>query len=235
MAQMTAVRRSTGRMPSAPGRTFGNWKLAYADFLTALVAFFLVMWLAKGLPESGRADLAGYFRSGPAIETETDAPTDLAVPTTIAPDPGQELVRRLARDPLFADRGLGVSTSADGARVRIDLVDRRDDPLFVAGGADLTKAGRGKIEALTRVILSGNWPLEIEGHTDAFPFHGPGGSNWTLSSARAHAARRALTASGVPQDRIRAVSGRADTAPLRPSEPHLSANRRITVVLQVRQ
>jgi len=62
MAIANAYRRERGRMPLAPARQAGNWKLAYADFLTALVALFLVLWLVNDVPEGNRAAFAGYFR-----------------------------------------------------------------------------------------------------------------------------------------------------------------------------
>lgn len=225
MAPAYADRRQRGRRPRAPGPRLGNWKLAYADFLTALVALFLVLWLVSDAPAGGRADIAGYFR-GEAEAAEPMSPTS-----------AETNAARLA-EALRATRRLeGLSHRlqilAVGDRVRIDLMDRLSDPLFESGGAVLTDSGRQAVADLAAALQSGDWPVEIEGHTDAFPAPDTGPDNWSLSSARAHEARKALLAAGLAEDRIRAITGLADTLPLRPEEPHLAANRRVTLILQV--
>ena len=75
--------------------------------------------------------------------------------------------------------------------------------------------------------------ITIEGHTDAFPSLIPNRSNWDISSERANAARRVLSNAGISPERVRAVTGLADTQPLKPGEPHLSVNRRISILLDL--
>ncbi|MCI4646282.1 MAG: OmpA family protein [Hyphomonadaceae bacterium] len=226
MALLFATRRDTGRRPRAPGPRLGNWKLAYADFLTALVALFLVLWLVSDAQSEGRADIAGYFRGEAQAQTALAATTPEKAATDLAS--ALRNTRRLT----------GLSTHLNilpvGDRVRIDLMDRLSQPLFENNGAELTESGREAVATLSAILQDGDWPVEIEGHTDAFPTLGARTDNWTLSSQRAHAARRALVASGLAEDRVRAVTGLADTHPLRPEEPHLAANRRVTLILQVR-
>ena len=226
MALAFADRRVRGRRPRAPGPRLGNWKLAYADFLTALVALFLVLWLVSDAPSGGRSDIAEFFRGN---ADETTAAITLPTPETQAAD----LAGSLRSTRALGDLSQRLQIVAEENRVRIDLLDRTSDPLFESGGAALTASGQEAVARLAGILSSGDWPIEIEGHTDAFPATGTAADNWTLSSDRAHAARQALASSGLAPERIRAVSGLADTRPLRPEEPHLAANRRVTLILQV--
>lgn len=230
MALAHAFRRRTGRTPQAPARRMGTWKLAYADFLTALVAFFIVMWLVKGLPEAGRADIAGYFRDGSEIQQSTDDGDSAEARAEAA---AARLADSLSRQPLLRAEADVLRVVQDGTRVRIDLTDRLSDPVFMSAGAGLTPAGEALAEELAGLLKRGDWPVEIEGHTDAFPHAGAEGGNWALSTERALAARDALIGTGLDESRLTAVTGRADTLPINPGEPHHSANRRITLVLQV--
>ena len=216
-------------MPRAPARRMGTWKLAYADFLTALVAFFLVMWLVKGVPETGREDLAGYFRDG--------AVAGNAVVSAPAPDVDSAAAVRLAeqlRDSaLFQAEPGALSVVAEGKRVRIDLADRSSRPVFETGAGDFTDYGQRLASELAMLVARTQGPIEIEGHTDAFPYgSGPAG-NWELSTARARSALAVLQAAGLDPERIRGVTGRGASVPRYPHEPHLPANRRVTIILQV--
>lgn len=225
MGYAQSLRRRTGRMPQAPARAMGTWKLAYADFLTALVAFFLVMWLVKGLPEHERDGVAEYFRSS-SIEVSSEP---IAAKETTA----QHLAGLLRESRKLSDWSETVRISATGDTIRIDLIDRLDEPLFQSYGTELTPAGIRLIETFAAVLAMGAWPVGIEGHTDAFAAVRPGMDNWDLSTARAHAARRALIDAGFAPERFASIAGLADTAPINPGEPHLAANRRVTLILQV--
>ena len=227
MGYAQTLRRRKGRMPQAPARAMGTWKLAYADFLTALVAFFLVMWLVKGVPEDGRADVADYFRSG----SETSARVEGVSHTrhTTANDVAA-LLRQSRRLNTYAS---AISILAVDDTVRIDVMDRTSDPLFATAGTTFTDSGNALIQDLANILEHGAWPVAIEGHTDAFASVAHNFDNWDLSTQRAHTARRALTEGGLAPERIVSVAGLADTMPINPGEPHLSANRRVTIVLHV--
>jgi len=111
----------------------------------------------------------------------------------------------------------------------MDLLDPEGRPLFESARGALTLEGRALVEAAAVTLADLPNALSIEGHTDAFGLAGAGYSNWELSSDRAHEARRLLTASGVADGRVRAVTGLADTQPLNPGEPHNARNRRISL------
>ena len=103
--------------------------------------------------------------------------------------------------------------------------------MFASESGALTEAGEALTLQLGQAISGLAGPITIEGHTDAFPSLDANRTNWDISSERANAARRILASAGVSTDRVRAVTGLADTRPLNPGEPHLSANRRISILL----
>ena len=81
------------------------------------------------------------------------------------------------------------------------------------------------------MLLKLSQPISISGHTDAAPFASPGRSNWELSAERANATRRLLVEGGLPEIRIRSVTGNADRDPLLPADPMAAANRRIAILV----
>jgi chemotaxis protein MotB len=206
----------------------GTWKLAYADFLTALVAFFIVMWLVKGVPEAGREDLAGYFRKG-----EISAEAGEAAVIENGPSRAEQLALDLGSTELFRSAPETLSVIAQGDRVRIDLADRTANPVFEPGEAAFTEAGRAIARRLAGLVSQSSGPVEIEGHTDAFPYRGKPGGNWALSSERAQMAYRHLSEAGLDPGRVKGVTGRGASLPRYPDEPHLPANRRITIILHI--
>ena len=213
-------RRAMGRMPTAPVRKLGTWKLAYADFLTALMAFFLVMWLVSGVSDEDKAELAREFGAPPIV---------LASPV---PDANAVMAANIAAQ-LSATSSDNITVTQSGDEIRIDLRDLDERPLFDLSDSALNPTGMSLAQAAGLAISGFDFPISIEGHTDAHPTHDSTRTNWELSSDRANAARRALLQSGVNANRIQAVTGLADTQPLFPDAPYLPANRRISIVMTV--
>lgn len=212
-----------GRMPCAPARRTGMWKIAYADFLTALMAFFLVLWLVTGVSQDEKEELAQYFTGPKAAAAST-------------------VFEASAQDR--AEAGLGAALSAliadgrasmirEGDALRLEIMDRSSAPIFDNGASGFNETGAATMKTVAQALVSTGAAFSIEGHTDAFPALGSGRSNWEVSSERAQAARRLLVENGVSQARILGVTGRADTQPLRPTEPHLPANRRVSILIDL--
>lgn len=199
--------------------------MAYADFLTALMAFFLVMWIIAGVSPEDRSQLAEYFGG-----TAAAAPASPETGAFSAADPVFELSEALSA--AVAEGHVTVARTGD--TVRLEVMDRAGAPLFDTGSGAFNEQGEAVMAAVGAAIAAYPANLALEGHTDAFPSAIAGRSNWELSSDRAHAARRAIVASGIDPARIRAVSGLAATHPLNPGEPHLSANRRVSILLTLR-
>lgn len=202
-----------------PARKLGTWKLAYADFLTALAAFFLLMWLVSGVSQDDRAVIAAEF-------------TGKLRPPTAASAAESALVT-LDLSPALKAAGDSVRVSASADSVTIELVDTAGRPLFGTGSGALTEDGHRLVRAAAETLFPLGAALSIEGHTDAFTLAGAGFSNWDLSTARANEARRTLEEAGIAAARIRAVTGYADTRPLSPGQPHLAANRRISLQIHL--
>lgn len=223
MAQTYATARSGGRMPPhAPSRKMGAWKLAYADFLTALCAFFLVMWMINS-PQTEREGVAEYFSGNPNHVTYSSQPAPKADQITTILNASADL-------QTYAEN-VAISQTADF--VRLDLFDTSNRPLFANGAAELNKTGALLTKAAGTVIADQNWQITIEGHTDSNSINISGYSNWDLSSERANSARRALETAGVLPKNFRAVTGLSDTRPLLEHASHLPANRRISIVIHV--
>ena len=220
MAYATTHRQIAGRMPAPPARKMGTWKMAYADFLTALMAFFLLMWLVSGVSPDARAAIAAEFKT-----------RDLAPATAAPPVPSEaaDLFSLLQLSEALKAAGESVILSVEPDGVRLDLVDTAGRPLFESASGALTREGQALVAAVADTLAPLGNPLSIEGHTDAFSLATTGYSNWDLSSDRANDARRLLEAGGVAPARFAAVTGLADTRPLDAGQPHLAQNRRISL------
>jgi chemotaxis protein MotB len=220
----TNTQRFPGRRPAAPRRKMGTWKMAYADFLTALMAFFLMLWLVSGVSPDSRSMIADYF-------TGNDAAAASGPLVEIRQSETFRLYETLRADEALAAAGSNLQLIQAPDGIRLNLVDTDARPLFASESGALTEAGEALTLQLGQAISGLAGPITIEGHTDAFPSLDANRTNWDISSERANAARRILVSAGVSTDRVRAVTGLADTSPLNPGEPHLSANRRISILL----
>lgn len=214
-------------MPVAPARKAGTWKMAYADFLTALMAFFLLMWLVAGVSPEERTGIADWFHN----RTPDAAATGVAVQS--GPSAADRVFSALSENPALLAAGSSVVLTKEADGVRIDLVDTADRPLFDRADGRFTEAGLTLAHDAALALNGTDSTLVLEGHTDAFPSQTPGYSNWELSSDRANEARRVFEAAGIAPERIRGVTGLADTRPLVPAQPHLPVNRRISILVQV--
>lgn len=226
MANFSSVRHGRGRgHRRGESRRSGQWKLAYADFLTALMAFFLLMWLSTGASMAERSAIAAYFGTDSAVETAN--PNENSV---LALD-------RLLAKTLAANGTAGLKTHFDikptHDGLRISLTDQPGRSLFNSGESKFNEDGEALTLALGEILSEMNAPLRIEGHTDAFKTAAGTDNNWVISSARANAALNLLIDAGVASDRFKSVTGLADTAPLIPTRPHAPVNRRISIVLEL--
>lgn len=220
-----------GRGPSqrrGESRRRGQWKLAYADFLTALMAFFLLLWLTTGSSASERVAIAAYF-TGKEIGVASEAPNENA--STVRPTEELLALKQALHDlgSVSPDYSFLQANLRDDA-VYIELTDHTDRPLFATGDASLNAFGENALLEIAELLVHRPFLMEIEGHTDAFPT--PDRGNWRLSTARAYAAWDVLVQSGLDPQSITAIAGRADTSPLLPTQPHAPANRRITLIVR---
>lgn len=246
----------------AGGHHGGSWKVAYADFVTAMMAFFLLMWLLATASASTRAAIEYYFKNhsvfdkGSGVMNVTSAPrktnSDTQSKDKSAPmgnknksDKGPETSQSEAKKEATQKElrkmiDLKLSQYKDQMQVditpegvRINIMDKDGQPMFLSGAAQFQGWSAQVLKVLAEEINRLPNPVTIEGHTDAVPFAGNGQlTNWELSTQRAMAARRALEFYGVDRKRYAKIIGYAEQQLLYPEKPLDPRNRRISVILQ---
>ena len=221
-------------------RRGGAWKVAYADFVTALLALFIVLWMMNSSGKV-RSAISGYFRDprGYARKPGVGPPASgegLPVHHDSVEDLRRQLEDALRRSPdLQKVRGnIRFSMTAEG--LRIDLLENEQGLFFVTGSASPTPAGEHLLELLAAEISSIPNTVVIEGHTDSRPFRNAapssGYGNWELSADRANAARRLLHAHGLRPQQVVEVRGFADQKLMNPEDPGNPRNRRVSLVVK---
>jgi chemotaxis protein MotB len=115
--------------------------------------------------------------------------------------------------------------------LRIQIMDEVKLPMFPSGSATPNERVRLLMQKVVPVLMKLSQPISVTGHTDAAPFPGPERTNWELSAERANATRRLLVDGGLPEMRLRSVTGLADRDPLLPNDPLAAANRRIAILV----
>ena len=202
----------------------GSWKVAYADFVTAMMAFFLLMWILNMVPKDVQKALETYFKADTNLGKAGDTASSALVgsPDVKSQKLSDEQAARYAiamrfkkiitEDP-FLKQSSGVSSDDTGVLLRVN-----NDVMFKPGSAELTPEALKVVKEVQEVLRSFNLYLMVRGHSVPGEFKGgPFPSNWELSGARAGAVVRAvLSDKQLLPTRIRAVSY-GDTLPLAPS------------------
>jgi chemotaxis protein MotB len=236
----TAPRVEVRRRPPAVRHSSGAWKVAYADFATALMALFIVLWMMSA-SEKVKTSISGYFKDprayARAAGSRTSAgPAEAAGPRDRMEEIRKQLEHALTVMPEFAQLRDHVKFSVTGEGLRIDLLENEQGMFFVSGSAEPTEAGQHLLRVLAAETAQLPNRLVIEGHTDARPFRnaGPatGYSNWELATDRANAARRLLHGYGVRPEQVVEVRGYADQQPFNAKDLFDARNRRISVVVR---
>ncbi len=234
------------------GHHGGSWKVAYADFVTAMMAFFMVMWILSMDPAT--KDLVqGYFNNpvgfkksysggtNPISSGNSPTHVDLKRLAMLViehqrqgfEEAANEIRDRLASNPDLQRLGgqIEIVVTEEGMRLEL-LEDDQGERFFDVGRATLQPGAARALAIIAQSLATLPNSVVIEGHTDARSY-GPaaGYSNWELSADRANAARRQLLSGGVAANRIVEVRGYADRALRLPSSPYDAANRRVSILL----
>lgn len=238
---MTGSRASSGdwRSQRAVGRS-SAWKVAYADFITALMAVFLVMWLVTQ-NQAVRSAVAGYFRAaepggrsvlqgGVASDQQVSS---MAHVREILERAAERIREAMAQSPAFAQLRDQVEVQVTSEGLRIELVDSAKTGFFDTGSARLLPESERLLASIGRELGRLDHGVVVEGHTDRRPYSERGYGNWELSTDRAHAARRVMQAAGLAEGQVTAVRGFADTRLRVPKDPFDPQNRRVSVVVPV--
>jgi chemotaxis protein MotB len=220
------------------GHHGGAWKVAYADFVTALMALFIVLWLMSSSEQVKKA-VAGYFNDpkgtgklmGTVLsgtgETITQAPTkDLE---KLKDKLEQEIKARKDLEKL--SKQIEITITPEG--LRIELIEGKDGTFYELGSAKLSESGQELLALLGTELKTLPNSLLIEGHTDATPYSSDNSySNWDLSADRANSARRLLQQDGVRVNQVTQVRGYADQMLRVKNNPFDPSNRRISILVK---
>jgi len=243
------VRKKRGHA-SAHG---GAWKVAYADFVTAMMSLFIVLWILAA-NDKVKESIAAYFqdpveavqkiRSGALSNKEKNDLIDRPPP----PPPSDRLMKELERLKVELQRIKKIIVSIPELRelsdsvefiitkdgLRIEMVEKspKDGLFFALGRADLMPKARMLLSVLGREIRKLPNKVTLEGHTDSRPYRGLVYSNWELSADRANAARRVLQDNGVNQDQLVEVVGFADRKLKVEKDPFANQNRRVSILIK---
>jgi chemotaxis protein MotB len=219
------------------GHHGGAWKVAYADFVTAMMALFIVLWLMNADPKVQQA-ISAFFNNptGPGRLNGTAAAglgNAIQLPKEDMAKLGEKIRAALMSTPDFRNLKDHVEITVTSDGLRIELLETEAGMFFESGRPVPTSRGA---ELLTRLAEElGKLPnsLLIEGHTDSKPFSGDGTySNWELSADRANSARKLMQARGIRPEQVGQVRGYADRQLRHPDEPRAASNRRVTVIVQ---
>ena len=231
----------------------GAWKVAYADFVTAMMALFMVLWISaqdkKILLATSR-----YFQNpfhspmdatsgvlpfnsntttqskGDDTGTEKEQSRNKQVQATFLNTVAADFYRLLHLDKDLTEKPIDIQVTSDG--LRVTLFDRARRPLFLGNTAEFTEWGNFVMQNLSWMIDRHHFRVTIDGHTKSkLIFDREDYSPWELSADRANAARRSLVHYAVDPQLIDRVTGYADTRPLPGEKPESDSNQRITLSL----
>ncbi len=214
----------------------GAWKVAYADFVTAMMALFIVLWLLSASEKVQKA-VGGYFQD-PTGKGKQTGSTTAGVGETLTLSQKQlkeikdKIEQAMKQIPEFKDMQKQIKMTMTAEGLRIDLLETKRGLFFDTGNPKPTEAGGELLKVLASELAKLPNKIAIEGHTDSTPYGRPDYSNWELSADRANAARRILTESGLEDSRISQVRGFADQRLLLKDDPTNPSNRRISIIVR---
>ena len=225
------------------GHHGGAWKVAYADFVTAMMALFIVLWVLGASDKKFKAGLAHYFRNPGVFDSARGiiphgGEDRLGAGIIASPSPSLEAlhtkvkegIRRL-KDLSQIESQVTIQMTSEG--LLIELVDKNPHAFFDLSSATIKPAMRRVLEVIVNQAKEMPNLISISGHTDSRPFHGESFySNWELSSARALNTRRVMEELGLPSERVERVIGYADRQLRFPDDPLNAANRRISILFR---
>ncbi|WP_211466639.1 flagellar motor protein MotB [Collimonas silvisoli] len=253
--QRIVVKRVTAAKHQAHG---GSWKIAYADFMTAMMAFFLVMWLLSISSPKQKEGIAEYFNmplraaisggaktstsssvipGGGTDFTQVDGEDKRSNPDAADSERLRSLKRRLEQvidaNPVLKQFRPQLLIDITSQGLRIQIVDNRNRPMFDLSSAKVQPYMSAILREIGPVLNELPNKITLAGHTDATPYvlASKYYSNWELSADRANASRRELIGGGMTEQKVLRVIGVASTMDLNKEDPLDPVNRRISIVV----
>lgn len=220
------------------GHHGGAWKVAYADFVTAMMSLFIVLWL-MGSSEKVKRAVAGYFNDPKGTGSQLGT-TMTGTGETISADQNDQMQK--LKEKLEAEikakkeleklsKQIEITITAEG--LRIELIEDKNGTFYESGSAHLSASGQALLDLLAGELKTLPNSLLIEGHTDATQYSTDANySNWELSADRANSARRLLQQGGVRSDQVTQVRGYADQFLRVKGNPYDPSNRRISILVK---
>lgn len=247
------------KVVAGDGHHGGAWKVAYADFVTAMMAFFMLMWLLNATTEKQRKGLADYFNptipvnrisgggngvfSGDSVFTEDTLAHNGSGGQTTGTGSGasgeadaefktiDETLKGLGGESMATElMARHITSRITDEGLVVSLNDIEDSPLFLNKGTDPSPVLQGLLGSIIRVFALSPNKVAVAGYVRAQPVVLAENPSWDLSTQRAHQVRALLEQGGMPAERISRVTGWADRKPVR--QPEISIeNNRIEVIL----
>lgn len=249
-AQIRIIKKGRGH----GGHHGGAWKVAYADFVTAMMAFFLVMWIV-GLNTNIKQAIAGYFKDPVGFMKEVRAgnspfkvpaadgkpggsSSQIKTPENDAQERGRlaqakKMIEKMIADsPEFKDLKGYIDIKMVNEGLKIELIDAKQSLFFDSGSAHVKPATRHLLSRISEELRKLPNNVIIEGHTDNRPLaRADGYTNWELSADRANSARQIMEGSGLRKNQVDQVRGYAATHPRDPKNPGHFSNRRVSIIV----
>ena len=252
------VIRIVKKKVSHGGHHGGSWKVAYADFVTAMMAFFLVMWIIS-MDQATREKIQDYFNDPASATTSKAGISSLAAggmnPIAtgfigamdarawggLAQEAQEDKFRRtqvnlqkklqqkLGKRPDLSKLLNQIQVKVTQAGLLVELTEAGEGTFFRSGSAQMPEEARRVVGIIGKELGKLANPVVIEGHTDVVPYGAPGYSNWELSADRANAARRVMLEAGLRPEQVSEVRGYADRKLRDPANPRAAENRRVTI------
>jgi chemotaxis protein MotB len=220
----------------AGGHHGGAWKVAYADFVTAMMALFIVLWLLNSSKEVKEA-VGGYFKDPTGTSKKVGNGQHGSGENLVVTKDNMKKIKQALQDqikkvqiPEKLKKQIEMTITAEG--LRIELMETDKGAFFPSGVPDPNKQATELLVALASELGKLPNTVSIEGHTDSKPFSTTGNySNWELSADRANAARRIMQLNGLGLRQVTQVRGYADQCLRETKNPEAAANRRISVIV----
>lgn len=232
-AEIIIVKKKSGH----GGHHGGAWKVAYADFVTAMMALFIVLWMMNASKEVQEA-VGGYFKdprgnSKMVGSNKNGGGVYVAMKKEDLLKIKEQLEKSIHKlDPNNKLKGQIEITITDEG-LRIELMESEKGTFFDVGSPRPTPALEDLLQVLSTELSKLPNKISIEGHTDSKPYSQVKTyDNWDLSSDRANAARRLMQDEGIKSDQISQVRGFADQRLRLPDKPDDASNRRISLIVQ---
>lgn len=221
------------------GHHGGAWKVAYADFVTAMMALFIVLWLMNSSKQMQEA-VGGYFKDPTGTSkkvgtNQTGSGENFSLTKQNMEKLKEELQKSIRRQITDFDKlknQIEMTVTAEG--LRIELLESTNGTFFETGSPSLNGDGKELLIALSQELSKLPNHISIEGHTDSNPYNGRriDYGNWELSTDRANTARRIMQENGLRVDQVTQVRGYADQKLRVPANPLDPSNRRISLIVQ---